>query len=234
MPESSGPSAITYIGLPKSSGGAHHLGRMSRRVAYTRTMSFLQTCTEPVGDLGYALSVMKVPQLRPIPDLEKQIERRFGRSIGPTGAAHSHVRLKQDGVDDALDFLDEIEPQPTNEWGMAPIWFWVTSTFRILDPDTGRALPGQDPLRYGGIEYSWKVPLGSSGLRLILNNEAAIGIDLSIPIADDDQIRRLVQWLQQYLPFKFSPWHWRAWTPTKSGSFKARNYSPPARGIPAR
>jgi hypothetical protein len=234
MLDAPGASAITYVGLPKSSGGAHHLGRMSRRVAYARTVSFLQTCTEQIGNLDYALSVMKVPQLRPIPDLEKQIERRFGPSIGPTGAAHSHVRLEQGRVGDVLDFLDEIEPQPTNEWGMAPIWFWVTSKFRILDRDTGRALPGQDPLRYGGMEYSWQVPLGSSGLRLILSNEAAVGIDLSIPAADDDLIRRVVPWLEQHLPFKFSPRHWRAWTPTRSGSFKARKYSLPSRDIRAR
>jgi len=225
------PSAITYVGLPVSSGGTHQLGRIPRQVAYRRTLNFLQTCTEPVGSLEYALSVMKVPELERNPFLERTVERRFGRSSGPFGNAHQQVPIDQARVDEVLQFLDEIDPQPTNQWGMAPIWFWVSSRFRILDPDTGHALPGQDQDRYAGIEYSWKVPLGTSGLHLILRNGSAIGINLCIPTADDVVFRRVVPWLQQHLPFKFSSQHWRAWTMTKSGSFKARKFSPTSSDI---
>jgi hypothetical protein len=45
----SAPTAVTYDGLPVSSGCAHSLGRMTRRAAYDATMSFLRTCTQPVG-----------------------------------------------------------------------------------------------------------------------------------------------------------------------------------------
>ena len=215
-------AAVTYIGLPISSGGAHSLGRMTRRVAYQRTMSFLGTCTLPEGAIGYSFDVHDVPELPPVPRLERELRRRFG----------NYVTLHEARVEDALDFLDEIEPQPANRWGMAPVWFTATSKFRILDPASGQPLPGQDPRGFRGVEYEWGVPLGSSGLRLILNNHASLAIDLCLPFPDDAAVRRVVPWLQRHLPCKLSAKHWRAWTPTKTGSFRARKLTAPE-GLPS-
>ena len=208
------PAAVTYIGLPISSGGAHSLGRMSRRVAFEKTVAFLQTCTEPVAPITYSFDVLDVPELPALPRLQLQgkLIRRFGHS----------GRLAEGRVGDALDFLDEIEPQPTNQWGMAPVWFTLSSGFRIRDPATGRPLPGQDSNRFRGVEYEYRVPLGTSGLRLILHTRAHLGIELCLPDADDDLLHRVVPWLGQHLPCQLSPKQWRAWTSTKSGSFKAR------------
>lgn len=210
-------AAITYIGLPISSGGAHSLGRMSRRVAYERTMSFLRTCTQPDGPVTYSFDVHEVPELPPIPRLERELKRRFGHNL----------RVPEGRVDQALEFLDEIDPQPTNQWGLAPIWFTATSRFQVLDPATGHPLPGQDPKRFKGVEYEGGVPLGTSGLRLILENHARIAIELCLPDPDDALLSRVVSWLQRYLPCTLSPKQWRAWTPTKTGSFKARRLSSP-------
>jgi hypothetical protein len=101
------PAAVTYIGLPISSGGAHSLGRMSRRVAYARTIAFLDACTQPVGAIEYKFAVNDVPELKPVPSLERELARRFGND----------ARVKAERVSDALDFLDDIDPQPTNQWG---------------------------------------------------------------------------------------------------------------------
>jgi hypothetical protein len=211
------PAAVTYVGLPISSGGAHSLGRMSRRVAYERIIAFLRACTQQVGEIDYTFKVHRVPELKPVPGLERELKRRFGNPVG----------LNEDRLSDALDFLDDIDPQPTNQWGMAPIWFSMTSKFRILDPATGRPLPGQDPNRFHGVEYEGTVPLGTSGLRLILHNHASVAIELCIPDADQDLLRRVAPWLQQNLPFKFSPKQWRVWTPTNSDSFKSRKLTAP-------
>lgn len=205
-------AAVTYIGLPISSGGAHSLGRMPRRVAYERTMSFLGTCTQPHSAIAYSFNVHDVPELPPVPRLERELKHRFG----------NYLRVQEERVEDALDFLDEIDPQPTNRWGMAPIWFTATSIFKILDPASGHPLPGQDPQRYRGVEYEWGVPLGSSGLRLFLDNHSRLAIELCLPFPDDAVLQRIVPWLQAYLPCKLSEKQWRAWTPTKTGSFKGR------------
>lgn len=210
-------AAVTYVGLPISSGGAHSLGRMSRRAAYEQTMTFLRTCTEPVSNMEYRfrLNEKTAVGLPSDPMLWLKVKARFG-----PGA------IGTDRVSDALDFLDEIEPQPES-YGVTPIWFWATTRFRILDPATGMPFPGQDPKSFGGTEYEWQIPLGSSDLRLILHNRAALGVDLCIPNADRDVLRRVVPWLQEHLPFKLSAKHWRAWNRTRSGSFRARKLAVP-------
>jgi hypothetical protein len=206
------PAAVTYVGLPVSSGGAHSLMRMSRRAAYERTMAFLNACTEPARDVDYRFRVHDAPGLARSTPLDLAVRRRFGID----------AVLPAERVPAALDFLDEIDPQPANEYGMVPVWFWAECRFRILDPATGRPLLGQDPARFQGVEYAWRVPLGTNGLRLILNDHAALGIELCIPDADEELRGRVVPWLQEHLPFRFSAKHWRVWTPTKSGSYTAR------------
>lgn len=208
------PAAVTYVGLPIGSGGAHSLGRMSRRTAYAHTMTFLETCTELVEPLSYSITVHDVPQLPPQRALEAELTRRFGHA--------RPVRLQDAQVLAALDFLDDVAPQATNEWGMAPVWFQVRANFRLLDPSLGRPLAGQDPGRFAGVEYQWAVPLGTSGLRLFMDNKASLAVEFCIPDPDAELLAAVVPWLQAYLPFKMSPHHWRSWTRTASGSFRAR------------
>ena len=218
MPDTA-PAAVTYLGLPIGSGGAHSLGRMPLRIAYQRTMHFVETCTEQVGPTAQSFTVHDVPELPRQPDLEAELERRFGPG--------RQVAIPSDRVDDALDLLDELHPQPVNQWGMAPLWFVRQLKFRILDPQTGQVLPGQDPQHFAGTEYEWRIPLGTSGLRLMLDNTARLGIELCIPNADSQLLDRVVPWLQDQLPCKLSPKQWRSWTPTKSGSLKARKMAGP-------
>ena len=211
------PAAVTYIGLPISSGGAHSLGRMSRRVAYQRTLEFLRTCTEPIGSIDYQFSLHDALSGKRAFELHWKVKRRFGNDL----------RVPEARVPEVLDFLDEIDPQPVDQWGMAPVWFWASCRFLVLDPSTRLPLPGQDPKRFDKMEYEWQVPLGTSSMRLILRDHAQFGIELCIPDADDEVLRRVVPWLQAYLPFKFSPKQWRVWTPTKAGSLKVRKMAAP-------
>lgn len=205
-------AAVTYVGLPISSGGGHSLGRISRRAAYDRTISFLKTCTEPVGAPSFSIAFQTVPELAPQPKLKEAVVSLFGRSgdIAPSR------------MGEALDFMDEIDPQPTNQYGMAPVWLFMRANFRLLDPATERPLPGQDPDAFRGAEYVWSVPLGSSDLQLSLHNHAVLAVDLCIPDATEELLHRVVPWLQRNLPFKFSPIQWRAWTRARTGSFKSR------------
>jgi hypothetical protein len=216
------PTAVTYVGLPISSGGAHSLARMSLRAAYEKTTRFLSRCTEPITPLGHTFWLVEVPELPRDRELEHLLRRRFGPG--------DNVRVPHERVDDALRFLEEIDPQPANRGGMARLWLRAECTFRVRDPATGTALPGQDSDRYDGFEYEWRVALGSSRLALNLSNRASLGIDLCLPDADDETLARLVPWFQANLPCKLSAKHWKRWTPTKTGSFKAvKIAAPPTR-----
>jgi hypothetical protein len=222
--QGSPPSAVTYVGLPVSSGGAHSLGRMRRRDALEQTMAFLRTCTEPDGEIEYAFRANDRPNVPDVARLRGQIHQRFGDGVL---SRDNVVRVPEARVPDALEFLDAIEPQATDPYGLAPIWFWMTTKFRIRDPATGEVMPGQDPERYRGVEYEWRVPLGTSGLRLTLHNRSAIAIELCIPDADEAVVGRVAPWLQAHLPCRLSPKQWRRWTATKSGSFAARRMADP-------
>jgi hypothetical protein len=215
MQEHAQPSAVTYVGLPIASGGAHSLGRMSRRTAYERTSSFLTTCTELVTPPRYSFRVNQVPGLSTDPRFERELQRRF----------RNNSDLLDGEMPAALDYMDAIDPQPTNAYGMAPVWLTVTCAFRLLDPKTARPLPGQDPQRYYGTLFERDLPLGSSRLRLSLHNQAVFSIDLFIPDSGDETLARVIPWLQQNLPFRMSQKHWKVWTPTKSRSFKGRKLS---------
>jgi len=219
MNELGAPAAVTYDGLPVSSGGAHSLGRMSRRTANEKTARFLDQCTVPDGARVYTVSFPAdrvFPRVEPPPGLRDQVTRRFGRS-GEIPASR---------VDDALDFLDEIAPQPLNRYGMTAVRLTMRCQFRLLDPATGRPVPGQDRQRFGGVQYGGSVPLGTSGLLLSLHNHAALSVDFCIPDPTDDLLLRLLPWLEAYLPFKFSPKHWRVWMQTKTSSFRGKRLEP--------
>ena len=206
------PAAVTYIGLPLNSGGAHSLGRMSRRVAFERTTNFLEVCTRLSCPVAYEFQLNEFG-LGPLTDIEDALEERFGgRRAAP---------VSSDRVGDALNLLDELDPQPTAS-GIAPLWFWMRTTFQLIDPDTREPFAGQDPDRFCGVEYDYKRPLGTSSLRLILSNRAVLGVELCIPDADDERLAAAVPFLQSSLPFKFSTKQWKEWTPTKTGRFKGR------------
>lgn len=210
---------MTYVGLPAARGGAHSLGRMSRRHAHERVSTFLASCTASIGAVQYSLRVLDVPELPRQPRLEQLVRQAFG--------AGATVPVDGDRVGDALDLLDRMDPQPTNRWGMAPVLLTLEARFRLLDPSTGHPLPGQDPARFDGAEYVWSVPLGISGLRLFLDNRCSLALELCIPDADDEILSRLVPSLQAHLPCTLSSEQWRSWTRTRAGSYRARKIRAP-------
>ncbi|MFC4784859.1 hypothetical protein ACT8ZV_10305 [Nocardioides sp. MAHUQ-72] len=200
-------AAVTYDGLPASSGGAHSLGRMTRRAALEATTSFRQTCTEPAGPTEYSITVHQVPGLTPPTRLLHELERRFGRG--------RLLVLAEDEVEEALDLLDDIHPQPTNQWGMAPIWFSAGSRYRLLDPQTGRPLPGQTDDLFHRVGYT-------NESRLVLDNSARLALSFCIPGGEVGVLDRMIPWLEEHLPCKLSPKQWRAWTRTRSGTLRPR------------
>jgi hypothetical protein len=212
------PTAGTYVGLPISSGGAHSLTRMSFRAAHERMVQFLSRCAEPITPLAYSFSLLDADVPRDT-KIEKLLHRRFGSG--------DNLNVGHERVTEALDFLTEIDPQPANRGGTVRVWLTGKCTFRVRDPVGGHVLPGQDTDRYGGREYDWSVPLGTSALKLSLSNRARLAIDLCLPDADDQLLLRVVPWLQTNLPCEFSAKHWKRRTATSTGSFKAINIAAP-------
>jgi hypothetical protein len=180
-------------------------------------MAFLETCTERVGAIECEFAHNDAIQGLGLP--HDPVQKARVRAVFGSGV------FGVERAADALDFLDEISPQP-ERFQMTPISFWLRSRFRVLDPATGVPIPGQDPTLFSGAEYDWSVPLGTSGLRLIIYNRASLAIELCIPGAEEALLRRVVPWLESNLPFRFSAKQWRIWTPTKAGSYGGRKLAP--------
>ena len=220
MTEPRASTAVTYIGLPIDSGGAHGLGTLGFRDAYEKTSAFIDACTVEISPRTQRFLFPDVPELEEKLEWKRDFRKRFG------GWGRSEVRVSDDGVEAALSFLEEVDPQPQNPWGMAPLWFTTSWQIHLRDPATDEPYPGQDAGRFDGTEYAWRVPLGVSHVRLILSNKASLGIELCIPDLDDAGLAILIPALQEHAPFRFSAKQWRRWTPTTTGTFASRVIHP--------
>lgn len=214
MPSQAG-SAVTYVGLPIASGGGHSLRGLTLTQAHQAMLDFLAACAEQTQATTYGFSVLDIPTIPVIPSDVARLKSRFASMTVPPEQAL-----------DAVAFLEEIQPPPSDR-GVGPIWLNAQTGFRLLDPGSGAPLAGQDPERFGGKEFDYLAPLGTSRMKLSLHHSASLALDISIPDVDDEELSLVAGWLQEHLPFKFSPKQWKRWTPTKTGSFVGRKIPPP-------
>jgi hypothetical protein len=215
-------AAVAYDGLPISSGGAHALGRISARDALTSWLRFLNTRTEASPIESY-FDFPMTPGLAVNAAVAQLIEREFPRD----SSRFRRLSVPWDRVEDALSRFESLEPLPTNQWGMAPIWLWFTADFRLRSPSSPALWPGQDPALFGHFQTPGGVVLGASSTRLILQAKRSIGLSLSIPQATDADLAEIVPWLQAALPMRLSSKHWTRWTLTKNNrSYRGRKIVP--------
>lgn len=207
-PGSQCESAVVYDGMPISSGGAHGLGRIGAREAWSAWSSFLSTRTLS-GPVRAYFDLPNTPELLVDPRVRTAIQEAFP-------AEGRRFPVPETRIADALDLLTSFEPQPANPWGMAPVWLVFVSDFALRAGD-GTVWPDQDPVRFGSFQTSTGVRLGASTTKLSLQAKRSMGLLLSIPNATDDELAELKPWLQQGLPFKLSSKHWSRWTLAKNG-----------------
>lgn len=144
------------------------------------------------------------------PDAEDPAATEFRARFGATGTS---LELSPGRVPDAIGFLEGSGTLPRATLAL----YWIVT---MVDPDTGRPLPGQDPDRFGETEYNYRFPLGLSSVSLWLNAEAKIGVSLCFPDVDDDAVARIRRRLQAHAPFTFSEHPWTRWIETRPGSFE--------------
>ena len=216
-------TCVTYDGLPISSGGAHALGRVSARSAYAAWQHFLGACTEPTGVRAW-FDFPQTPELDVDPAVRRLIEVAF-----QADATYPRRRVvPTDRFEDALALFESLEPLPTNPWGMAPVWLWFSTGFRLRSPDGTGLWPGQDTALFAGFQTPGGVDLGASSARLILQAKRSFGLMLSLPEATDEQLAEARPWLQAELPMKLSSKHWVRWTLNKNGrSYRGKRIAPP-------
>lgn len=202
-------SAVAYDGLPISSGGAHGLGHTSARDALAAWLRFLDARTVASPIESY-FDFPATPRLTVDGEVARLIEHEFPRSSG----RFKRLPVPWERAEAAVSLFESIEPQPTNQWGMAPVWLWFAADFRLRSPSGPGLRPGQDPDLFGHFQTPGGVKLGAASTRLILQAERSAGLSLSIPMATDADLAVIVPWLQAVLPMKLSSRHWTRWTLT--------------------
>ena len=212
-------SAVAYDGLPISSGGSHALGRISAREALDAWSRFIDRCTDSSSVTSW-FDFPATPGLDAEPGFKRLVDREF------SGHRGRHP-VPWDRVDDALSLFESLEPLPTNQWGMAPVWLWFTTDFRMKLPGMDKLWPGQNPALFGEFRTPGGVLLGASSTRLILQAKRSIGLSLSIPNASDTDLAEVIPWLQAALPMRLSSKHWTRWTLTRDGqSYRGKRITP--------
>jgi hypothetical protein len=219
-------SLLVYDDLPISSGGAHTLRRMSASAALEAWLQFLEARSVVDGVKAY-FDFPQTPDLRVEPRTVRLIEGVFGKSAmrlttrllrqPPTA-----IDVPPDRFDDAIELFESLNPLPTNEWGMAPVWLWFTADLKLRSM-SGGVIPGQDPELFGRFQTPSGILLGQSSARLILQARISLGLTLSVPNTSDDELRAMVPWLEEKLPMRLSTKQWTRWTVTRSGnSYRGR------------
>jgi len=213
-------SAVAYDGLPISSGGSHALGRISARQALKAWQGFLAACTQP-SPVSCWFDLPMTPELIVEPGVVARITAVF------PDRTRDRFSVPLDRIDQAVDLIESIEPQPTNQWGMAPVWLWFKADFQLLRPDGSGVWPGQDPARFGHFQTPAGVTLGTSSTRLIVQAKRSVGLTLSIPDASDEDLRQVQPWLQNHLPMRLSAKQWTRWTLAKNGrTYRGKKIQP--------
>ena len=208
--------AVTYDGLPISSGGAHGLGRLRGRSAYQAFKSFLDACSHHRslssefwldGDEG--------------PEVRERLEAHF-----PASEDRRFLPAPEDRVLEAIDLYDDLDVRP-DRWGLTPVWFTARAVFTLRQPHSHDPWPDQGRDRFNGFEVPGGITLGESVAYLTMSPKARMALQLCLPGATDRQVADTIPWLQANLPFRLSTKHWLRWTLTKSGtSYRPRRITP--------
>ncbi len=212
-------SAVAYVGLPIASGGAHGLGRISAKGALDAWQQFLDTRAVATATRCHFL-LSEPPQLKVQASVVAVLNRHF------PGSGRLYP-VSVDLLDEAIELLESIEPQPTNPYGMAPVWLRATTEFQLRSPHGSGLWPGQDRSLFRDFETPAGVKLGTSVTYLNLEARRSMGLMMSIPEASDQDLADVIPWLHASLPFRLSGKRWTRWTLTKNGdSYRERRITP--------
>jgi hypothetical protein len=225
---------ITYDGLPKSSGGAHSLGRLDFHEAWARVASFLTTCTDYTvpSDVHFQLGT------------GKRVSRRFARktcakltlrhSIPTIGNVIGYEETYLDWnvcghrIQQLIDELASYQPFP-DHWLDSPLILAVGACFNFILPETREVLPFQGPQYYLHQAYDgYGSVLGQSKIYLRLTTRSTLSAFFCLPFETPDRgFENYRAFLQEHFPFRLSNHQWRHWELTRQGtSYRRRKVRP--------
>jgi len=229
--------AITYDGLPISSGGAHSL----RQKGFVNTFEALQgfvdllsleqeasSVTLELFDLGsegytYFLSLSS--------EFDEKYNRKQGRQIGDYHGSQWEVEPPK--LSPLIHDLEGLRPIPNA--GHAGRSLVVHAYWNLVFADSnGNQLPFQSRKEYLQFDIDFQRYLGESFIYARISETSTAHLYLSLPFEEvNDEARLLVNRIQEHFPARLSTKHWKRWTLTKNGkSYVGRKIPGPIRTNP--
>jgi hypothetical protein len=116
--------------------------------------------------------------------LIEQLTRKLGdssrRHAGTRNIAH-RWDIKANEIDEYVDMMSKALPLPLDSFGLQPFVVAVQIGFRILDPQRGVALPGQESALYGNYSTYPGQVLGRSQLYARISGRSTFSLFLNFP-----------------------------------------------------
>ena len=155
-------SAVVYDGLPISSGGAHHINRLSPAQALEAWRSFQSACTRPSPPEACFI----VSNDRPAPKVPGAVVRRIKDTFPDHESLTRQCPVPPERLDDAVRLYEEIANE-RGDWGEEnDVALAMESEFRLLSPAGRDVWPGQERSSFGHFETPGGARLGTSSTRM--------------------------------------------------------------------
>jgi hypothetical protein len=217
-------SIITYDGLPVSKGGAHRLRTPNPKLALRQARDFLTVCTD--NSIPKAAFVEVIRGRSFDDEFSLSLIEQLTRKLGDSSRRHAGTRniahrwdIKAHEIDEYVDMMSKALPLPLDSFGLQPFVVAVQIDFRILDPQRGVALPGQESALYGNYSAYPGQVLGRSQLYARISGRSTFSLFLNFPFEQQTAaFLSAVADVQDHLPFSLSQKHWKQWRLTKNGT----------------
>ncbi len=214
-------AAITYDGLPISSGGAHTL----------RTRGFIAGC-KALQSFATAVSLTPFPTTIAVEvlvgtgvpveftsslssNLDLSLTKTTARRVGEY-VAHQWA-VEPTSLEAIVDTLEKVRPIPKTEYAGHAALVHATWNIVLLD-SSRRPLPYQGKEHYLGFDCDSQRFLGQSFVYARISEITTAHLFLSLPYEDvNSDVQRLAAQIQTHFPARLSSSHWKIWRLAKNG-----------------
>jgi len=214
--------AITYDGLPISSGGAHSLRQKGFVAGFNALQNFVDSISLERNPSSVALELFNsgTRGYSHFMALRWEFSKRFrgkqGRSIGEHFGHQWDVPPSELGL--LIHNLERLRPIPLV--GYAGRSLVVHVYWKLIFSDqTGDQLPFQTRDNYVDFEVGFQQYLGESILYARISENSSANLFLSLPFeVVQPECVELANRVQEAFPTRLSAKHWKRWTLTKKGT----------------
>lgn len=213
--------AITYDGLPTSSGGAHKLRARGFTDALIAVQSFVTAVSldpRPKDCVVEVLAGDDVPASFTsgvIAHCDAHFIQCRRRRVGEYSSSRWAVDPKS--LPEMIDTLEQLRPIP--KAGCAGYAAAIHVTWHIVLADGLRQpIPYQGKQHYLGFECGFQRFLGESVVYARISEATTANLFLALPYESVTiEARRMAEKIQSHFPARLSSNHWKIWRLTKKG-----------------